>query len=276
MTNPETNSILSLGELISLTMEAYNRETLSNNAVVDEADTLEAENTVVKLENHELKEIVEKLQAEISDLSAHALRVANYTETVQKQAKDHMVMLEQANREKSQMQDKLTKAEMAITAWKTVASSPKKARETLKGYKDKSAKSVIAQISLRKEIGIYHKEADITAAANKALHLSLAQANITTVWSHEGDHLMLFPAPLTMAVNGKPEKQLTLLFMNQSGCGKLIGIDEDGEPLLCKIPAGGLKPKAATMQKAGGILRKFKSKNWEVTHQDLLSIKEKN
>ena len=85
---------------------------------------------------------------------------------------------------------------------------------------------------------------------------------------------MMFPTPLTMEINGIVEKQVTLLFMDQSGCGKLIGIGEDGEPMLCKMPRTGLKPKAATLAKAGNILRQFKSQNWVVTHEDLVTIQE--
>jgi hypothetical protein len=62
--------------------------------------------------------------------------------------------------------------------------------------------------------------------------------------------------------------------MNESGCGKLIANDQDGEPVLCTMPKGGLKPKAPTLAKAGSILRKFKKKNWKLSHKDIMDIQE--
>ena len=92
---------------------------------------------------------------------------------------------------------------------------------------------------------------------------------MTSVWSENGDNLMLFPAKLSMQIGNITERQLTLLYITKSGCAKLIGLGEDGEPVLCKMPPNGLRPKDKTLKVAGEMLRKWRRQDWKVTLNDL-------
>lgn len=266
--------VLSVSDLATALLLASNREVDEFNEILDRAEKAElalAEMTIAKQKSDEQRD---KIITENEELLGAYRKMEKGMDTIMLNAKKHMQYAEQAKREKTQMEDKLRKSDMALAPYK-VLGTIKKVREQIKAYKDKAIVNQKALVSGKEDIKVYRK--DIVKLVDKIALLETlnAQSSIQTIWSKNGDHLLMFPTPLTMEINGEIEKQLTLLFMDNSGCGKLIGIDEDGEPKLCVMPKGGLKPKAATLAKAGNVLRGFKEKNWKVSHADLIAIQEK-
>ena len=262
---------LSVSDLVVALQAVSNREVDEFNLVYDRMDAAEDLVRVQQSEMFRIQTKMEKLEAEKRHLAAKVSDVLGKTEFVQENAEKHMQMLRQANRERDQAQDKLDQALITIASYKQQG-SPKQIREKFKSYQEKAATNQKALTAAKGDNKAYRKDKLDLNNQIQVLRNTIAQTAIQTLWSENGQHLILFPSPLTMAVNGKAEKQITLLFMDQTGCGKLIGIDEDGIPLLCQMPKGGLKPKAATLAKAGNILRKFKKKNWQLSHNDLLGI----
>ena len=187
---------------------------------------------------------------------------------VYKNAELHLNSAKQARREQEQTFDKFALVKTQLAAYKEIG-SPKKIRERIKDYQAKAVNNAAAIGKSKELIKGYRKEIVELIQMQDKFKASETQSNITTVWSENGDYLLLFPAKLTMAVNGTSEQQLTLLFMTGSGCAKLIGLNEEGLPAISAMPKGGLKPKAKTMQIAGEMLRKWKRQGWKVTTDDL-------
>lgn len=253
--------------------EAAVREVDEFNEMYDRMVAAELKAANADITNKELKENLDKVLGENEELLCAYKKMEKGVDEIMSNANKHLQYAEQAKREKAQMADKLLKSDMALAPYKVLGTA-KKIREQIKDYKTKAEANQKTITAVKLEARAYRKDiVELTGKCN-TLKNSMLQATIQTVWSENGDHLLMFPTPLTMEINGVIEKQLTLLFMNQSGCGKLIGIDEDGEPKLCVMPKGGLKPKAPTLAKAGNVLRKFKAQNWVVSHQDLLAIQE--
>lgn len=277
MSDPYANSPKqcseSVSELIVLLHEASNREIDQHNELLERLEAAENKVAILTLENQTLSDKLEKELTEKEDLLKAYKKLEDGSDQIIANGKKHLHYAEQARREKDQAQDKLEQALLTVASYKDIG-SPKKIREQIKAYKLKGEAHQKATTAHKLEIKEYRKSINKEVAKVLDLRNSLVQSSIQTIWSEKGDHLMIFPSPLTMSVNGNAEKQVTLLFMDQSGCGKLIGIDEENEPLLCKMPKSGLKPKKATMEKAGRVLRKFKKKNWELSHQDLLDVQE--
>tara|TARA_B110000503_G_C7155399_1_gene417079 strand:+ start:2151 stop:2981 length:831 start_codon:yes stop_codon:yes gene_type:complete len=263
----------SLGELLPQILRAYDSEVLEYNEMCLEADNLQTSNTTLNIENSLLKEQVIKLTAEKFEIAEKLEDILGKVQSVQDNAAGHMNMLQQANRERIQAQDKLDQAVVTVASYKQLG-TPKKIREQVKSYKEKASINIKAITTMKNEVKGYRRNKELLNTTINNLQATVAQTNIQSIWSNGKEHLMVFPSPLTLAINNKTEKQLTLLYMNQSGCGKLIAIDEDGEPVLCTMPKGGLKPKVATLEKAGSILRKFKQKNWKLSHQEIIAIQE--
>lgn len=270
---PVTSIPLSLGELLPQILSAYDREVMEYNEICEDIENFEEKNTALNLENILLKKQVTKLTADNLGLTERLEDLLGKVQAVQDNAQSHMNMLQQANRERVQAQEKLEQAIITIASYKQLG-TPKKIREQVKSYKEKASINVKAITTLKNEVKGYRRNKDMLNGVVNDLQATVAQTNIQSIWSSGKEHLMVFPAPLTLAINNTTEKQLTLLYMNESGCGKLIAIDQDGEPVLCTMPKGGLKPKAPTLAKAGSILRKFKKKNWKLSHKDIMDIQE--
>lgn len=258
-------------QLVPKLMEAYDKELKEYNDLIEELSIVESKNEALNLANALLVEKEKALEEDKEDLSSKLNSLIDITKLVKKQAQLHKDQNEQCQREYTQMQDRYDKQQAILNSYKELG-TPKKIRDKIKDYQTKAITSKNGKNALKEEIKIFRKKMEQYIKANNDLHLSLSQSNITTVWSLEGDHLMLFPTALTLSIEGKDEKQLTLLFMNKSGCGRLIGLNQDGEPWPCKYSEGSLEPKEATMEKAGNILRRFKKQNWKISHEDLLSI----
>lgn len=263
----------SLSELLPQVLEAFNQETLEYNAVCVQADSLEVRNIALYSENDQLKTQLDKAKQDNACILERLQKLLNDTESVQKNAEMHMNLVKQAKREQDQAQDKLDQATALLAGYKQLG-TPKKLREQIKNYKEKAATSLKTITSLKSQVKTYRTELDTEKKVNNTLYATKAQESITNIWSANSEHLFIFPAPLTMLVNGKEEKQLTLLYMDGSGCGKLLGLSEESEAVGCVVPKEGLNPSEVAMDKAGSILRKFKKRNWKPTHQDLLDARD--
>lgn len=244
-------------DLVQQLLAQANTEATEFNELYDQLEEANNKLTQLHLENESLKESLEGYQL-----------LKEQTDQIYHNAEKHMTMLKQANRERDQMEDKLAIAKEQVAAYKAIG-TPKKIRDRIKAYQTKAAQSVKDIDAVKKLSKGYHKEALAFKQTIAKLQESEAQANMATVWSENGDNLMLFPSRLTMQIGDMQEKQLTLLYMDKSGCGKLIALDENGEPTICKTPAGGLRPKKLTVQIAGEILRKWRRQGWKVTVDDL-------
>lgn len=264
---------VSVSDLILALIEVGNRESDEFDLLYTRLDTAESKEEALQSALDQKTAQVAVLENDVENLLSRLNGLLSNIDTVQKNAEEHMQMLKQANREKEQMSTSLDRAVFTVAAYKQLG-SPKEIRKKFKNYQERAEvnqKSVQSSKTLNTQL---RKDIDIHKLRIEQLITINAQNAMQTLWSDNGQHLLLFPSPLTMAINGKVEKQISLLFMDNSGTGKLIGIDEDGDPLVCQMPKGGLKPKAATLRKAGDILRLFKKKNWKITHHDLINIQE--
>lgn len=267
-------STQSASKLLSSFLEQYNVEVIENNEIVDALDKAEAKLSTLQFINKDLTERLEKAEAANEKALEDAKNILRKSDKVTKNAEEHMVMLKQANREKAQVQDRLDQALTTLKSYKEIGKTPKQIRDRIKTYQANAETSVKATAAHKRIVSEYRHEISKNKKEIMGLNLTVAQSNMTTLYTKDGQHLLLFPAPLTMMINGKEEKQITLMLMDGSGTGKLIGLNEDGEPQICSAPKGGLRAKAATLDAAGNILRKFRKQNWLITHKDLESIKD--
>ena len=265
MINTNTASV---SDLTALLVNASNLEVDEYNALFDRMEEAEDKVSVLAESNKSLLAQLsaahtdnENIQAVINDLNHGAALITD-------NAEKHMQMLSNANRVREQAIDKLSKSETILALYKDLG-TPKKIREKFKAYQNKAAGHQSDVTAHKVAVKEYRQQIQELIKAMESMKLTEMQSNMTTIWSEEQNHLLLFPAPLTMSVCGKEEQQLTLLFMDNSGCGKLIGIDEEGEPKVCSMPKGGLKPKAKTLRVAGEFLRKFKRQGWKLAKEDL-------
>ena len=237
-------------------------------------DLLEESNSkVLHLENKNL-ELSLKLNEEQSNNEALSKELKSYTYSSSKiisNGEKHLAYAEQAKREKVQALDKVLKVEMLIAQYKPLG-TPKKIREQLKAYKNKAAETTKATTLYKKSIKEYRTEIQKLVDKIVILEMEIQVSVISSVYSKDGDSLLIFPARLTMSIQGVVEKQVTMLYMDSSGCGRLICLGEDNEPLLCNIPEDGLVPHDDILDRAGIMLRKLKSQNWKMTHEDLVSL----
>lgn len=259
---------ISVSEAIEALIEAANNEVEEYDQMIIRIGLLELENKKLKKENAEVKGDMQSLEKVHDELCAKYKALDNASATVTGNAKKHMQMLEQSLREKDQLVDKYELLKTQLVSYKQIG-TPKKIREKLKAYKSKVEDGTKAVAAAKEKVKDYSKRIKELVASAEHMRVNEVATSITSAWSENGNHLMVFPSPLTMKVQGKVEKQMTLLFMDNSGCGKLIGLDSENEPLLCTMPKGGLKPKAKTLKVAGEILRKFKRQGWKLQIDDL-------
>jgi hypothetical protein len=238
---------LDMSDLINMLAQQYNIE-------VDNFDSLVQQLDDSRGENEELAKTLREINSGIVYIEANA--------------KKHMALLNQALIEKNQAIDALDLQKTNMALYKQLG-TPKKIREQIKNYKVKAAEN-LKTIELGKtQIKGYKTSLATALGYTRQMKLQETEQNMTAVWSENGDHLMIFPAPLTMKINDRIEKQMSLLYMTNSGAGRLIGLDEEGEPLMCSAPKGGVRPKKATMEAAGRMLRKWKKQGWRLSDSDL-------
>jgi hypothetical protein len=266
-----TENLPSLGDLLPKLLLAYDSEVVEYNAMSEELVIFETKNTYLSLENSELKKQIEQLNEDKVKLVESLEIIVQKVDTVKKNALDNVTALKQSKRESSQAKEKLEQAIITVASYKQMG-SPKKIRDQLKSYKEKAAINVNSVSTLKNEVKGYKRNKDLLNAVVNDLQATIAQTNVQSIWSKGSEHLIVFPAPNSLAIKGTEENRITLLYMNESGCGKLITLDEQNEAVLSNMPKSGLKPKAATFAKAGSILRKFRSKNDKLTYGEITEI----
>lgn len=247
---------LSVSDLVALLVQASDKEIDEFNAVYDHCEVLSVKLNELKKENERLLEVEKKFKI-----------LEEQCDTVYNNGEKHLSLATQAYRERDQMADKLATTNELLKKYKELG-TPAKIREKIKGYQTKTSD---AQDAIKKLKETIKANKDTINSQNKMisdLKANEIQSNLTSVWSENGDNLMVFPTKLSMQVGEHQEKQLTLLYMTSSGCGKLIALDEDGEPAVCNFPED-MTPKARTLDVAGQILRKWKRQNWKLEISDL-------
>ena len=262
---PEEFSVSDLSALLAIVSE---REMDEFNTIYDQLEQAKLENITLTEANILLRtKLGDEITEKESLLKAYNDMDAAFDVIQENTEKQHQ-LIKQSVREKEQAHDKFDQVNVTLKAYKEIG-TPKKIRERIKAYQKSVTEGTSNLLKSKELIKGYRSEITRHVELQEKYKLSDMQSNMTTVWSENGDSLLLFPAKLTMDINGMPERQLTLLFMTGSGCAKLIGLTEEGEPAVCTMPKGGLKPKARTLEVAGSMLRKWRRQDWKVTASDL-------
>lgn len=257
MTTEQTMDSLSVSDLTRLLTVASDKEVNEFNAVYDQLDAANAMIAELEKDNKAYQIIAEKFDI----LEAQS-------NTILKNGEIHLQSTKQAYRERDQMKDQLKTANELLKLYKSI-DTPKKIREKIKKYKIDAVTNLAAIAKSKTLIKDYRKELDKAIETTQQLKVAEVQNNMASIWNEDGDNLMIFPARLTMQIEDTQERQLTLLYMTASGCGKLIAIDEDGNPVECAVPEEGLNPKQRTLDVAGEILRKWRRQDWKLEMSDL-------
>lgn len=259
---------LSVASLTTLLADAVNEEADEFNTVCDALDVSEAKVTTLALSNQLLLTKVDDSRKENEALLKEYTLLSDSADLIMDNGKKHLAFAEQAKREKEQALDKAAKTTMLLSQYKPLG-TPKKVREQLKAYKEKALETAKVIKNHKQMMKDNRRDMDLRNKRIQELELELKVTCMSSVYSEGKDNLMIFPSKLTMEVKGEQEEQLTLLYMDGSGCGKLIGLDDENEPMLCVTPKGGLRPKASTMALAGEMLRKLKRQGWRANTDDL-------
>tara|TARA_R110000744_G_scaffold170264_2_gene288408 strand:- start:12780 stop:13598 length:819 start_codon:yes stop_codon:yes gene_type:complete len=259
---------LTVSDLAQLLVAASDKESEDFNTLYDELELSNSENLFLKMQISTLESKLESTLEDLSKMTERFKVLESQSGQVMSNGEKHLTVAKQACREKEQLQGKYDTLKEQMAPYKLLG-SPKKIREKIKEYQTKQASNLLAIGKAKELIKEYRKEIDGHINVNRSLKANEVQESMTSIWSENGDNLMLFPAKLSMQIGDHVERQITLLYMTKSGCGKLIGLDEDGLPAVCKMPKGGMKPKAKTLEVAGEMLRKWRRQDWKLTVEDL-------
>ena len=266
---------LALADAINQLIASYEADAQESNKLVDEIENSEQENTFLKLQLSNMSKRLNEVIGENDQLVAARKRdeakekdFNKKAQMVSDNAKQHMQMLEQAQREKAQIEVRLDDAMLTIASYKALG-SPKKIRKTIKGYKERAAKHLAAEKQHKIEIKKYRHSITKAEEAVKEITYRLREVDMTEAYNQNGEHLWLFPKVMQIANRGMSDKEICFLYLNDDGRGCLMSLDEDGEIALGKAP---IRPKASTKEHAGMLLRKFKKNGWTVHTDDLAVI----
>jgi len=128
--------------------------------------------------------------------------------------------------------------------------SPARLKEQLKRVKTKSEEKSLKITRLENEANTFKKQlADANQrdirAADKIKRLMAEKNNIdlTGIFHHGQHHLIMWPQlNEVQGQDGNTYKCRSLLYMHQSGTGKLITFDKDNmTSVICKAPSGGVR-----------------------------------
>ena len=234
--------------------------------MVDEAEQLRKENDLLLQANLKLSIKKDIDETAYETLAQEYEELKSKTDKVVENANKHLQMLEQALREKKQAVDKYRTTQELLVKYKELG-SPKKIKEHIKNYKKKCADHLADNKALKNTNKDLSNRAYQASKVITQLKIQEKQNNLATIYSKDKEHLLIFPAKLTMLIEGRIEKQITLLYITDKGIGCLIGLDEYGEPQFCS--GGGIEPSKEVLEVAGSMLRKFKRQNWTLTESDL-------
>lgn len=266
---------LALADAINQLIASYEADAQETNKLVDEIENSEQENTFLKLQLSNMSKRLNEVIGENDQLVAARKRdeakekdFNKKAEMVSANAKMHMQMLEQANREKAQAETKLNDALLTIASYKELG-TPKKLREQRKDYQERISKHIKAETQHKLEVKKYRHSIIKAEEAVKEITYRLREVDMTEAYNQNGDHLWLFPKVMQITNRGMSDKEICFLYLNDDGRGCLMTLDEDGEIVLGKAP---IRPKAETKAHAGMLLRKFKKNGWTVQVNDLQVI----
>ena len=215
---------------------------------------------------------IEKLQTKNDELQDLLVSYEKSANKLVEKMKTSEQLIQQANLERDQALNKAKDSSIILASFKEIAASPKKIREKIKGYQDRLTTQKTAAESNKKK---WLDERSTSSKLNeqiKDLTNRLDASSINQVYRNGLDIVSTFPYQLGDAIHGYQANQMPLLYMNATGRGGLILLNEDGEPQLADAPKNGLRPKKETMEHCGQILRRFQSKNWQLEASDLESI----
>ena len=271
----QTEQALPLADAINNLIASYEADAQESNKLVDEIENSEQENTFLKLQLSNMSKRLNEVIGENDQLVAARKRdeakekdFNKKAEMVSANAKMHMQMLEQANREKAQAETKLNDALLTIASYKELG-TPKKLREQRKDYQERISKHIKAETQHKLEVKKYRHSIELAEKEVKEITMRLREIDMTEAYNQNGEHLWLFPKVMQIANRGMSDKEICFLYLNDDGRGCLMSLDEDGEIALGKAP---IRPKADTKAHAGMLLRKFKKNGWTVQVDDLQVI----
>jgi hypothetical protein len=254
--------------------EAVEGIILSYNADMGE---YESENTLLRLE---LASALEKLDSAIcenkkitglrdSEKSA-AKGLAKSIDKVNANAKHHLQLIEQKEREITQIKSRFDDVNASLSAYKELG-TPKKIREKFKSYQADAKKNQAAIASLKNKAN--DDRHDIKKSKKKCddLLARIAEIDITTVYDKAGESVYLFPRMVKLASRGMTGLEACLLYLNEEGRGGLMSLNDEGN---ASIPASKkpVRPKAATIEKSTDLLKRFKRNGWKLSPSDLRDI----
>jgi chromosome segregation ATPase len=254
------SNVLPLGEAITQLVNAFNADAVEQDDIIESLEKSEQENTFLKMQ---LSNITKRLDVALGDVDNLTEVIDGYkakekdfdkkAEQVTKNANQHMEMLDQALREKTQMEVKLDNAMLTIASYKELG-TPKKLREQRKSYQERITKLQGIEKQLKLDAKKYRHEITVATKYSAELTQRLSEVDITEIYSENGDNLYLFPKTKQITSRGLNDKKIVMLYLNNDGRGGLMSIDEDGEITLGK---GTIRPKAATIAHSGKFLRKW-------------------
>jgi hypothetical protein len=251
------------------------KEAEEHNDIVDFVEQTKNENAFLRLQvsnlSNRLDGVIdenEKLVAARKRDEAKEKDFEKKAQMISDNAKMHMQMLEQAKREKAQIEIKLNDAILTVASYKEIG-SPKKIRDQRKDYQERIAKHLAGEKQHKLEIKKYRHSIVKAEEAIKEITHRLREVDMTEAYNQNGDHLWLFPKVMQITNRGMADKEICFLYLNDDGRGCLMTLDEDGEIVLGKAP---IRPKADTKAHAGMLLRKFKKNGWTVQVDDLQVI----
>jgi hypothetical protein len=274
-TTTSIEQALSLADAINQLVSSYEADALESNNLVDELSKSEQENTFLKLQLSNMKkrldEVIEQNDQLVEARKRDEAKEKDFNKKAQMvsdNANQHMQMLEQANREKAQIEMKLNDALLTLASYKLFG-SPKKIREQRKDYQLRISKHLKAEVQHKYEIKKYRHAIAFAEKEVEEISTRLREIDMTEAYNQKGEHLWLFPKVMQIQSRGMTDKEIVLLYMNDDGRGALMSIDDDGELVMGKAP---VRPKSSTKDHAAMLLRKFKSNGWTVHTDDLAVI----
>ena len=249
------NQPLSVVDAIDTLVTAYNQEVAEFDQLVTDADQLQEQN--------------DTLTTVVKDYEQGAAVLLKNLENAK-------IELAQANRERDQALAKNQDANITLTAFKEIASTPKKLRDKIKSYKERLESQRLAAEQQKRKHQDESKKTKQLEAQILELENRLGVASINQIYRNGNDIIQTYPYHLGGMVEGHDEQQTPLLYLHQSGRGGLILLNKDDEAELVEAPKGGLRPTKATLEHCGNWLRRTKARGWKTNVKDLEALANSN
>ncbi len=281
-TLPLSDVIQQISALVNVLPESYNAEIAEYEELAKYTDSLEHENTFLKLQVQNLTKRVDSVIDENEQLVNQRVIDEKATKALTKQqdlvianAEKINQKSEQHQREAEQARNELKDLRIQLKAYKEIANSPKKVRDKIKDLQARLVKEKGFTEQHKKNLKASDNDVKKLKKEVMSLAHKLSVADIIQLHGDEQDKICLFPHQLG-DIAGYENGQVPLLYMHASGRASLVLLNNDGEAELPAAPKGGLRPKKATLEHCGQLLRRFKSQGWTLTDSDVKSIAMQN